>query len=128
MKTSGFALLLLGFWVLLGSGCYYDVDEELNPPPPVVEGCDTAALNYAAIKTVFQNGTCIGCHEGATANAGLDLSTYAGISQYLENPSNQLIDRITVATTGDIMPPSGPKLNDCNVSKIRTWINAGFPQ
>jgi len=127
MKTSGFALLLLGFWVLLGSGCYYDVDDELNPND-LATNCDTAALNYIAIKSVLESGTCIGCHSGAGASGGLDFSTYASTSQYLNSSSSTLIDRITVGNTGTIMPPSGTKLNDCNVSKIRTWINAGFPQ
>ena len=110
--------------IVIGStGCYYDVDEELNP-----ELCDTTAMNYQKISAVFQQGTCLSCHSGANADAGLDLSTYAGASQYLNSSSSTLIDRITVGNTGAIMPPSGTKLNDCNVSKIRTWINAGFPQ
>jgi cytochrome c551/c552 len=128
MKTVVISFVVFGTVLLVGTGCYYDVDEELNPESSAVELCDTASLNYAAIKTVFENGTCLGCHQGATANAGLDLSTYAGISQYLENPSNQLIDRITVGTTGDIMPPSGPKLSDCNVSKVSAWLNNNFPE
>jgi hypothetical protein len=127
MKSILSLVLSIGVIVLGSSGCYYDVDDELNPKD-TTSVCDTAAMDYASIRSVFDNGTCLNCHSGANADAGLDLSTYAGTSQYLNSSASTLIDRITVGSTGDIMPPSGPKLNDCNVSKTRAWINAGFPQ
>jgi hypothetical protein len=121
-----FALALgVVFWG--SSGCYYDVDDELNPKD-TTSVCDTTAIDYASIRSVFDNGTCLTCHSGANADAGLDLSTYAGTSQYLTSSSSILIDRITVGSTGDIMPPSGNKLSDCNVSKIRAWLNNNFPE
>jgi hypothetical protein len=128
MKTAVISFLVLGIVLLIGSGCYYDVDDELNPKTDSTLNCDTSALNYIAIKSVFENGNCLGCHSGANADAGLDFSTYASASQYLTSSSSTLIDRITVGNTGDIMPPIGPKLNDCNVSQIKAWINAGYPQ
>jgi len=121
--------LALAFSVIVmgSTGCYYDVDDELNPKD-TTSVCDTVAMNYQKISAIFQQGTCLNCHTGASASGNLDLSTYAGASQYLTSSSSTLIDRITVGNTGTIMPPSGSKLNDCNISKIRTWINAGFPQ
>ncbi|MFN5370168.1 MAG: c-type cytochrome domain-containing protein [Bacteroidia bacterium] len=121
-----FALALgVVFWG--SSGGYYDVDDELNPKD-TTSVCDTTAIDYASIRSAFDNGTCLTCHSGANADAGLDLSTYAGTSQYLTSSSSILIDRITVGSTGDIMPPSGNKLSDCNVSKIRAWLNNNFPE
>jgi hypothetical protein len=121
--------LALAFSVIVmgSTGCYYDVDDELNPKD-TTSVCDTTAMNYQKISAVFQQGTCLNCHTGASASGNLDLSTYAGTSLYLSSSSSTLIDRITVGNTGTIMPPSGTKLNDCNVSKISAWINAGFTE
>lgn len=118
------ASIIIGF---TSSGCYYDVDEELNPKD-TTSVCDTTALNFEKISAVFAQGTCLDCHTGATASGGLDLSTYAGTSLYLASSSATFVYRIKDAGPDEIMPPSGTKLNDCNVSKIKAWINAGFPQ
>jgi hypothetical protein len=128
MKSILSLALAFGVIVLGSSGCYYDVDDELNPKD-TTSVCDTAAMDYASIRSVFDNGTCLNCHSGANADAGLDLSTYAGTSQYLNSSASTLIDRITVGSTGDIMPPPPrEKLDSCNVSKISAWINAGFTE
>lgn len=122
--TLAFSVIVIG-----STGCYYDVDvdDELNSKD-TTSVCDTAAMDYASIRSVFDIGTCLTCHSGANADAGLDLSTYAGTSQYLTSSSSTLIDRITVGNTGDIMPPSGNKLSDCNVSKVKAWLNNNFPE
>jgi len=127
MKLFFSCLTALCILLLASTGCKYDVDEELNPKDTNAI-CDTNSMSYIAVREVFDNGTCLNCHSGANADAGLDLSTYAGVSAYLGSSSATLIDRITVGTTGDIMPPTGNKLDSCNVSKINAWINAGFPQ
>lgn len=119
MKLNFSYLTALCILLLASTGCKYDVDEE---------PCATTNLKYAEISSIFSDGSCISCHSGANADAGLDLSTYAGVSAYLGSSSSTLIDRITVGTTGDIMPPVGNKLDSCNVSKINAWINAGFPE
>ena len=119
MKLIFWCAIALPLVLFVSTGCEYDVVEE---------PCATTSLKYAEISSIFSGGTCISCHSGANADAGLDLSTYAGVSAYLDSSSATLIDRITEGTTGDIMPPTGNKLDSCNVSKINAWINAGFPQ
>jgi cytochrome c553 len=127
MKIIFSCAIALSLVLFVSTGCKYDVDEELNPMD-TSSLCDTTSMNYQKISAVFLQGTCTTCHSGANADAGLDLSTYAGVSAYLGSSSSTLIDRITVGTTGDIMPPVGNKLDSCNVSKISAWINAGFPE
>lgn len=122
MKTAITMLLFLGCCLLCTTGCTYDIETELNPI------CDTASMDYQKITAVLQEGTCLTCHSGANAEADLDFSTYTGISAYLDNPSNQLLDRITIGSTGDLMPPNGNRLSNCNVSKIRAWLNKNYPQ
>jgi hypothetical protein len=66
---------------------------------------------------------CVGCHQGAGASGGLDLSSHANVQASALTGS--LIDRIQ-RPAGDplAMPPSGP-LSPCAKAKIRVWERGG---
>jgi len=127
MKMIFSSAIALSFLLFASTGCEYDVDDEINPIDTLVV-CDTSAQNFQKVRDIFQQGTCLECHTGATAESGLDLSTYSGASAYLTSNPTTLIDRIR-GTAGDIMPPPPrEKLDSCNVFKISAWINAGLPE
>lgn len=72
------------------SACYYDSLEELHPAPIIIPGvndsastgCDTTkAITYTNdIKPILEGncGANSPCHQGASSNSGIDLSTYEG--------------------------------------------------
>ncbi len=77
-------------------------------------------------------GECSGCHRGATAPAGLQLDTVAGLMQGSGSgkvivPGNAkqslLVQRIS-DTTGNQMPPNGP-LSAEQIRLITEWVNQG---
>ena len=77
-------------------------------------------------------GECSGCHRGATAPAGLQLDTVAGLMQGSGSgkvivPGNAkqslLVQRVS-DTTGNQMPPNGP-LNPEQIRLITEWVNQG---
>lgn len=107
--------------VIVGvSSCYYDNVEELYGTSP----CDVTAVSWTAdIQPMIQQN-CVGCHSGAGASAGLDLSTYTAVKTH----SSNLVNRMN-KPNGDplLMPPSGP-LSNCTLNQMDAWVASGAPE
>lgn len=88
--------------------------------------CDTTQFTYSGVIAPILRTYCLGCHTGATASAGIDLSTYVGVQTAALN--GQLLGSITWVSpyTGTKqMPQGGSKLQDCNITQVRKWIESG---
>jgi hypothetical protein len=105
------------------SSCYYDNEEYLYPTSgtPV---CDTLNPTYTAnIAPIFADN-CNGCHNSASASAGIITENHAGVTAN--------IDMIWIAINRQpsealFMPQGGYKLSTCDLAKIRQWRNLGMP-
>lgn len=85
--------------------------------------CDTVNMTYSTnIKPILQSN-CYSCHGNGQINGGVTLDTYAGVKTVADN--GKLIGVITHAAGFPAMPQGGAKLSDCNINKIRDWINRG---
>jgi len=87
--------------------------------------CDTATVSFASdIKPIIQN-KCIGCHGSAhSGNAFIDLSDYSGVSSTAA--TNQLVGAVSHSQGYTPMPMSGPMISNCEIGKIRNWVNDGY--
>lgn len=108
------AVCLMLAWSV--SGCYYDVEEELYG------ACDTTATTYSiTVVPMLQANGCLGCHTApATAGNGIVLDNYNSIANLVQQ--NKFI------SGADRMPPSSAPngiLSDCDMNKLRSWVNAG---
>ena len=112
--------------VLALSGCYYDNEEELYPAGS--GGCDTLAVTYPArIKPILEN-RCYGCHSQQNApsgGSGYNLEDPATIQQFVSN--GRLLGAINHQSGFSPMPKGMPKLPDCEIKAIKTWIDNGAP-
>lgn len=88
-------------------------------------GCDSSVFTYgSAVLPILQNH-CLGCHTGAApSGAGINLSTYAGLKQQVDN--GKLMPSINHAGSYP-MPKNQAKLSDCKIAVIRKWVEAGAP-
>jgi hypothetical protein len=122
-----FFLALIGFTLNLSS-CYYDVDEELNPPL-VSNVCDTTASKFAADIQPILNSNCAtsGCHTTVAIAAGYIFDNYTDVKSTIDSDSARFVGSITHAANISPMPKGGGKLSDCNISKIKAWIASGAP-
>src|SRR5215218_5876493 len=86
--------------------------------------CDTANMTFAAnIKPILQNN-CYACHSNANfAISGVKLEDYADLIVHVE--SGDVLGTITHAVGYPAMPQGGAKLSDCNINKIKSWIDHG---
>lgn len=106
-------------------GCYYDKAELVYPIN--TNTCDTIGMTYTThVQPIIQN-YCYSCHAGtAPSGGGIVLDSYAGVKNFAAG-GGSLIDRITSTDPSVQMPRGGPKLSDCDISKIKAWVNAGTP-
>ena len=87
--------------------------------------CDTSNVTWSnTIRPIIQN-KCQGCHQGGSPGGGYDLSNYAGVSGAAFDGS--LLGSIQHQTGWVAMPQNSNKLPDCDIAKIRIWVDAGAP-
>ena len=109
-------------------GCYYDKADLVYPSTGVGgANCDTANMRYSVDITSILSTNCYSCHGGnATDGGGFKLDTYQGIKNMVNN--GKLFSAITHSGGASPMPKNATKLSDCNIAKIKAWIDKGAPQ
>lgn len=85
--------------------------------------CDTSIFTYKAVAGIMTTN-CTSCHSASNLSAGIDLSTYTGVSSAAV--SGRLVGAVTHAP-GYIAMPQGGSLTDCNITQIEKWVAAGAP-
>lgn len=86
------------------------------------QNCDTSTMSYSAdIVPILSN--CLGCHSDAVQQGGVNLSTYNQAAAYANNGT--LFGAVNHEPGFVPMPQGQPKLPECNILKIRAWIDQG---
>jgi len=87
--------------------------------------CDTTNVTFAGkVWPVIQN-SCLGCHSGSQASAGILLSNHSQIAQVAS--TGRLLGSIRHDLGFAAMPQGGNKLNECQITQIKKWIENGSP-
>lgn len=105
----------------LFTGCYYDNKTELYPDL----GCDTAVVSYAKFVKPIIDRDCKACHSGASPIGVVPLNDYTQISASAK--SGKLYGSVSWAAGFKSMPQGGSKWNECDLIKLKSWINKGAP-
>jgi hypothetical protein len=85
--------------------------------------CDTVNMKYLANVQPIIAANCYSCHGNGLSQNGVSLDSYSKVKQQVSN--GQLIGVITHAAGYTPMPYGKAKLSDCDINKIRSWINWG---
>jgi hypothetical protein len=114
-------LLLVSFAILILSSCRYDIEEELYGT-----NCDTTNVRYSTtITSLLNNYGCLGCHAGTNPSGGINLDSYINVKTKITD--GRLFGAINHSPGFHPMPDGGPKMNQCDINKIKAWIDAGAP-
>jgi hypothetical protein len=119
------------FIVLFAVACSKSSEDTYNEPDPPGGGgnntCDTTGMSYQNDIVPILSANCYACHgENSNANSmGIILEGHSNILP--KATSGTLLGVITHAGGFPPMPKDGSKLSDCNINKIRAWIDAGAP-
>jgi hypothetical protein len=113
---------------LMIASCSYDNEEDLypiDPDNPIV--CDTLDMTYTSnVKPILENYGCVGCHQTSNPSGGVVLDSYEKTKIYAEN--GRLYGSVNHDDGYSPMPKGGGKLSDCELKKIRNWIDDGSPE
>jgi uncharacterized membrane protein len=85
--------------------------------------CDTAQFKYGANIATILSSNCTGCHAGAGASGGIDLSNYNNVKTLAAN--GRLVGAVTHAPGYSPMPQGAAKLSECQLTQIKKWVAAG---
>lgn len=110
--------LLFGTMIFFSS-CYYDNEETLYPPTE----CVTADMSYQTDIVPIISNNCYVCHSAISNTGNVTLEGYTELKKYVD--SGQLMGAINHDPGYSPMPDNAPKLGDCNIAKIESWIAAG---
>jgi len=120
MKNIYNLFVLSGALLMTASGCYNDNIESLYPTS---NGCDTSNVSYTNFVKPILDNKCLSCHNQTLPSGGVDLSTYEKVK--IESVQGALLGSIKQNGTAAAMPVGSSKLDDCTISKIQSWVNAG---
>lgn len=108
---------------LLLASCVYDhADEPVAPTPPT---CDTATATYALFVSPLLDQRCRSCHNAQFPQGGANLTDLAQVQRYARNGT--LLGVVSHAAGYPAMPKNGPKLSDCEITRLKKWIDDGAP-
>lgn len=105
--------------VMLASGCYYDVEEEIYP---TIE-CQTMDMSYMDDILPIIETNCLACHSAAANFGNITLEGFDQMRKYVDDGS--LIGVIRHESGFSPMPKNQAMLLNCEIEKIEAWIANG---
>ena len=85
--------------------------------------CDTSDVTYSGFVKPLLNTHGVGCHTGVDAGGGSLLTGYSTIKAIADN--GKLLGSISHETGFKKMPQGEDKLPECDITKVRIWIEQG---
>jgi hypothetical protein len=113
--------------ILIFSSCKKENEETLINKQGGPAACDTSNIQYTNNVVAILINNCYECHNRSNGinEAGVNLGIYANVKSLVDN--GFIIGVITHAPGYPPMPDGRPKLSDCDINKIKAWINTGAP-
>jgi hypothetical protein len=118
-----FFLALSGFLLFITASCYYDNEEYLYPDNGGGTGCDTTNVTYSGTVTSILATNCNNCHNPMSPSGGVIVNNYGDLITWVNN--GKFWGSIHHDPGFSPMPKGGGKLSNCNLLKIKKWINDG---
>jgi hypothetical protein len=87
--------------------------------------CDTTKFTYTADVKPILNTYCTGCHSGSNAQGGVDFGTYNLLKDQIDNNIDAFYGSIIHEPGYPFMPKYADKMKQCEITKIKKWIDAG---
>ncbi|RMF31300.1 MAG: hypothetical protein D6765_01995 [Bacteroidetes bacterium] len=107
--------------LLLLSGCYYDVEEELYPSLE----CQVENVTYTGTILPLIRDNCYTCHDKTSNFGNVTLEGYDNLKIYVDN--GRLLGAIKHEPGFSPMPQNRAPLLECEIQKIEEWIRQGAP-
>ncbi len=127
MKTNMALIALFAVVLVTSFACTYDKADEVYP----IVTCDSVDVRYSVEIKAILDQYCQSCHGGtADAGAGIQLYDYSVISTFAldgEDTYGTLLSSVLWEGGASQMPQGNPQIDECSISQIRAWVDAGAP-
>lgn len=96
--------------------------------------CDTSNQTYTnSIKDILSRSCTNGCHTSNTSSSGHSsavLDNYTSIKSAISSNglNSAFYKSITHSSGASPMPKGGAKIPECDINKIKAWIEVGMPE
>ena len=74
---------------------------------------------------MLNNYGCTNCHSGPNPEGGFPLDSYTGVKTKIDD--GRLWGSINHLAGFAPMPHGAAKMNQCDINKIKAWMDAGAP-
>ena len=116
-KLSDETLKIIDTWIMSIEG---------GKTSPSYSDCNTEGqtITYDGFIKGLLDNHCVGCHSGSNPAGGIGLSDYTNVKQIGEN--GKLYGAINHDAGFKPMPRNNPKLADCDIKKVKMWVDNNF--
>lgn len=89
--------------------------------------CSTANVTYNnTIAGILSANGCVSCHGAGFPSGGVSLHDYNSVKASV--PNNRLFGAVNHSPGFRPMPQGGSKISQCEIDRIKAWIDNGTPQ
>lgn len=116
-----FLLILILIPLFYLNSCEYSSNDE-------VFVCDTVNVSYKKDIVPILSNNCYRCHSNQNSTIfgdGVDLEGYKEDSTLIS--AGLILCNVKRVNGCKAMPKGAPKLPDCDIAKIQSWFNHGYP-
>ena len=103
-----------------------------NKEEVLADVCSTSNVTYTAtIAPIINSGGCLNCHNSTLLRGGFSLETYEQVKAKASQvrAGNAVLYGAVAHLDGFSPMPKGlSQLSDCNIAKIKAWIDNNTPQ
>jgi len=113
-------LLIVVLMILSFTSCYYDNEEELYPQSVP---CDTLNVTYSQTIAPIMSSSCNFCHGETAPSGNVITDNYDDLKNIADD--GRLWGSVNHESGYSPMPKDRPQLNDCDLTKIKVWLDNG---
>lgn len=124
-----FAILTISFFIIFFNSCSKANEQTLKIENGISDSnCDTVGMAYKANILPILKANCYQCHSADTYQSSGSQLNYEDFGVLLTVINNgELLDAIQHKGNVTPMPLNLPALSNCDINKIKDWINQGSP-
>lgn len=114
---------IVTFLLFFFPACYNDNEYDLYPFSAIQ--CDSSNFTYSQSIAQIMAANCNVCHSTSIASGSVITDNYNDLSIVAKN--GKLWGGVNWEAGYVRMPNGGNKLSSCDLTKIKNWINSGYP-
>jgi len=89
----------------------------------MIAPCNITTVSFQVNVKPIIDANCVVCHSAADAAGSLNFESYSGV--HVPANDGRLVGSIKHLAGFIPMPEFAPKLSDCDIMKIETWVKQG---